>query len=71
MAFFSYFQVNSENAVWKKEQMRHLTMKKTPMSNGKLKSANGTSRNAGVADFMCLCLTFMNIQSAHVSISSP
>lgn len=46
----------------KKEQMRHVTMEKTPRSNGELKkSANGTSTNVRIADSMCLCLRCMNI----------
>lgn len=35
----------------KKEQIQHVTMKWTPMSNGKLTHAHGTSKNAGGADF--------------------
>lgn len=37
MVFFSYFQGNSENAGRKKGAMPHVTMEKTPRSNGELK----------------------------------
>lgn len=41
----------------KKEQMWHVTMKWTSMSNEKLTSGSGTSRNAGGADFkVCVCV---------------
>lgn len=59
---FTYFQVNSGNAVWKKEQIRHVTIKWTPKSKGELTSAHGTSSGAESADSkVCVCLTCVNI----------
>lgn len=47
----------------KKEQMRHVTTKRTPVSNGELTSARGTSRNAGGADFkVCVFASVLHVR---------
>lgn len=58
------FRLIVEMQYGKKEHMLHVTMKRTPMNNGKLTSAHGTLLMLDVllrSEYVCECLTRVNM----------